>query len=352
MLFFDRFTQCDPVFQLAQKLGINLFANINKKVAVRRWWLWEGSQYEPEDLSWADLVICYTGEIIQGPWDWYKQQTIKHFNNPNFICVNSGLWNLHDYPQDCVYDRLRWFFLYLTDICYYEPWQTGQQTKLFDVLLGTTKPHRVFIFEQLTENNLLEKSLVNIWPGAPHDEKLVDYTSPDLARVEDPVLVANPPPPIHMPGGMLKHNSQFGMTGIHNGISMSQSIPIGIYKDTWYSIVAETKWNNSNFLTEKTAKPLLEKRIFVLFGSQGLLKTLHNFGFRTFDSIIDESYDQEPDDYKRWTKAFDQVLLLASLDPISTYHKVSDVLDHNHAVILDQTSMLNDLKNFLHSHII
>ena len=44
-----------------------------------------------------------------------------------------------------------------------------------------------------------------------------------------------------------------------NGRSMSHSIPIEIYRRSWYSIVAETQAYKSNYVTEKTSKPLFEK---------------------------------------------------------------------------------------------
>jgi hypothetical protein len=44
-------------------------------------------------------------------------------------------------------------------------------------------------------------------------------------------------------------------------------------------------------MTEKTAKPIWAKRLFVMFGTPGFLKKLHELGFKTFDHVIDESYD-------------------------------------------------------------
>ena len=40
-----------------------------------------------EDLSWADLIIHYTPEIVYGPWQEYEDVIFEHFNNRNFITV-------------------------------------------------------------------------------------------------------------------------------------------------------------------------------------------------------------------------------------------------------------------------
>jgi hypothetical protein len=41
---------------------------------------------------------------------------------------------------------------------------------------------------------------------------------------------------------------------------------------------------------------------FVIVGTQGSLKYLRSYGFKTFGDLWDESYDDEPDDSKRIEK--------------------------------------------------
>jgi len=66
-------------------------------------------------------------------------------------------------------------------------------------------------------------------------------------------------------------------------------------------------------LTEKTFKPICMKMPFVIAGTQGSLSYLRGYGFRTFHDIWDESYDDEPDDFKRMEKIAD---LLRSLEDL------------------------------------
>lgn len=49
-------------------------------------------------------------------------------------------------------------------------------------------------------------------------------------------------------------------------------------------------------LTEKTFKPIAMGMPFMLAGTKGSLKYLRSYGFRTFDGIWDESYDNAEDD--------------------------------------------------------
>lgn len=51
-------------------------------------------------------------------------------------------------------------------------------------------------------------------------------------------------------------------------------------------------------LTEKTFKPIALGMPFVIVGTRGSLKYLREYGFKTFDGIWDESYDNSEDDVR------------------------------------------------------
>jgi hypothetical protein len=95
---------------------------------------------------------------------------------------------------------------------------------------------------------------------------------------------------------------------------------------------------------------LFEKRLFVLFGSQGLLKRLHDQGYKTFHDVIDESYDQEPDDNLRWSMAFAQLVKLSTANHIELYQQLQPILQHNHQHILNLSKQqLVDIQQFIHA---
>jgi hypothetical protein len=66
----------------------------------------------------------------------------------------------------------------------------------------------------------------------------------------------------------------------------------------------------------------------------GLLARLRSLGFRTFHGdIIDESYDDEPDDAKRFAMVWEQIQRLHHTDPRQVYTHFREVLEHNHQLI-------------------
>ncbi len=103
--------------------------------------------------------------------------------------------------------------------------------------------------------------------------------------------------------------------------------------DSLLYLVTETvaegrRWH----LTEKTFKPIAMGMPFVLVATQGSLKYLRSYGFKTFEGIWDESYDLEPDDVKRIERI---ASLLKSLDELSVegkrdlFEMALPVIQHN-----------------------
>lgn len=105
-------------------------------------------------------------------------------------------------------------------------------------------------------------------------------------------------------------------------------------------IVSETVFHHPYpYLTEKTLSALLSKRPFIIIGASGSLRNLKSKGYKTFDSVIDESYDRITDPSHRLEAIFELVndLHNKSIDQIKQI--VSDSTDnviHNRKLTLDR----------------
>ena len=125
-------------------------------------------------------------------------------------------------------------------------------------------------------------------------------------------------------------------------VSLSQIIPIEIYNQTAYSIIAETNpANYCTFFTEKTVKPILAKRLFIVFSGQYFLQNLRKLGFKTFDGIIDESYDLIEDPQLRFATAFEQVQYLINQPQEEILSSIKDIVEHNQQLMLNTEWMYN-----------
>jgi hypothetical protein len=96
-------------------------------------------------------------------------------------------------------------------------------------------------------------------------------------------------------------------------------------------VITETLGTGSSFFfSEKAAKAMFAKRLFVAFSNANYYAKLHSLGYKTFGTVIDESFDSDPLDFSRFARAIEQMQYLAAQDPVHVLKKVQPVLEHNH----------------------
>jgi hypothetical protein len=98
-----------------------------------------------------------------------------------------------------------------------------------------------------------------------------------------------------------------------------------------YLVTETVATGRRHHLTEKTFKPIALGMPFVIVGTKGSLEYLRSYGFRTFEGIWDESYDQAEDDVRIERIAS----LLRSLDelPVTAkqelFEAAQEIIEHN-----------------------
>lgn len=200
----------------------------------------------------------------------------------------------------------------------YEP-----KSLLFDVLLGNQRPHRDFVYNYV--NNYLKDSSIMTYVYHAH----LPIINSNKFIMETDGVEFDPDRAYTHSIDSVKYYGRW--------ITLSQVIPLRIYNQTAYTIVTETNFSNEyNFYTEKIVKPLLARRLFVAIAGKHYLKNLRGFGFKTFDSIINESYDDITDNEQRWTAAMNQAQWLAEQDQFAILSRVRDITEHNYALITEK----------------
>lgn len=193
--------------------------------------------------------------------------------------------------------------------------------RMFDALLGVSKPHRTFVANAVNENNLQDKFILT-YGGSWSDDQF--YAKDYFAWEPDCVPV----------GKIVGTADWVDYCGVRTGLS--RVIPISVFNDTAYSVIAETDHDNTlSFFSEKTAKPMVARRLFIAFSGYKFLHNLKMQGFQTFDNVIDESYDDIVEDTERYAAAFEQVKRLCSMNQQEVYSKIRDIVEHNHRHIME-----------------
>jgi len=126
------------------------------------------------------------------------------------------------------------------------------------------------------------------------------------------------------------------------------------HTNSYCNIIVETHFDADQsggvFLTEKTFKPIKHGQMFFIAGCAGSLQTLRELGYKTFDHVLDNSYDLETNSTARWQK------LLASIQQArpclsQLFEQCRADIEHNQQLFLSKkTNRLNTLLTQLYEH--
>lgn len=269
----------------------------------------------------SDLVFNFESELHNYHWTIWEQ-----CHHDNVYWLNPGAVNDR---EDINSHIIHWadFFKLVARMYRELPHKldllhkhTEPRPRYFDALLGSPKPHRDFVYHSVKQQGLEDKFIMT-YGGQWNDNKFYaqDYfvwepgcvPQQKIIGTADYVLYENYLTPL------------------------SHVIPTAVFNDTAYSIIAETDHDNTlSFFSEKTAKALVARRLFVAFSGYKFLHNLRSLGFETFGSVIDESYDNIIDDQQRYQAAFEQVKWLCNQPQQEILQKIQPIVEHNFNLIM------------------
>lgn len=182
----------------------------------------------------------------------------------------------------------------------------------FLCLNGRSRPHRRALLLQLEQQDLLNRAL---WTNL-HDHLRPVRLLPPQYEVER--YSTN----IDCHGFVKPHlfNNEWGEIYIKPEL----------YVDTYFSLVTETVYDYPwSFFTEKIAKPLTIGHPFVAVANAGFYRDLRDLGFRTFNTVIDESFDTIDSGSDRIERIVSVVKDLCSQDLDDFMQAVKDICVYN-----------------------
>jgi hypothetical protein len=235
---------------------------------------------------------------------------------------------------------------------------TETPNKLFICPIGVKKNSRVNLM-----NKLYERKFINsIEEISPEDRAWVSLNWVKRLFEDDIFLYGKDSMPIPK---IFKEGSHLGWkdTGyLRHGNIREYAIVFyymrKVIKDSWLFFVIESEvgdysiweddgseadlfhWLEKNVqrFCEKFIVPMLYKKPFLNFGPIGGLDILKTYGFKTFDSVFDESYDTELNVDKRINMMFDEIERLEKIGLDKVTKEVEPILEHNYNLILDMNS--------------
>jgi len=129
------------------------------------------------------------------------------------------------------------------------------------------------------------------------------------------------------------------------------------YKRIYFNIVTEScYYEDCIYMSEKVFKPISNLVPFIIVSTPLFLKKLREIGFKTFSPWIDESYDNEVDNDKRFFMILDEVKRLCSMSKEEIhkwYYEMEDILIYNqdhfaNYKLQDHKNMWNEIMKIMY----
>lgn len=223
------------------------------------------------------ILIYYTGTI--------EKQSLKQFLNLKLIKKQESE--------------------FITKISYYYNGQPEVVPRTNNYLLTTivkeNSPHRMILFNELQKQNLIAHQI-----GKIHFDYAKDNAK-DRPNFKE-YWVGN-------------------TAGPHNWVD--GIISWDLYNRASFEIVPETCFQYFSFVTEKTLKPIVARIPFLILSNVDFYKDLKRIGFKSFDSLIDESFAYEPVIELRTQKLVATAKSIIDQGSLDFFNAAQDICNYN-----------------------
>jgi hypothetical protein len=192
----------------------------------------------------------------------------------------------------------------------------------FNRLISNDRSYRCYFISKLSEELLLEHGQVSFGletEQASWQEEITDVNTKLSTKAIDHIKLHLPSTPL-----IIDNEKVLG--------SASADIPRCTNDSLWHIVTETVFYYDKLHLTEKIFKPIAMKQPFMLLGAVGNLAYLKSYGFKTFEGIIDESYDTIQDNDLRTEAVVAQIAWYCALsaeDKRSVIEAIAPIVEYN-----------------------
>jgi hypothetical protein len=206
----------------------------------------------------------------------------------------------------------------------------------FMFLNGRARAHRKYLWERFQQEDLLKHSLYTVLDSRPTPTRhftlqqngvnLMATTTPlkwlpceyEVERFRNAQVTS------------ADQERVFVKNQLFNNLWGEIYLQAEPYIDTYFSVVTETVFDYPySFRTEKIAKPLAIGHPWIVASGAGFYRDMRNLGFRTFDGIIDESFDTIDNHQARMDRIVEIVVDLCQQDLAAFLTASRDICKYN-----------------------
>jgi len=210
----------------------------------------------------------------------------------------------------------------------------------FLFLNGRMRPHRKYLLEKFAQSGLLEQSLWTCLDRSHGASRHIDLmcngenlmSRPSTVRYLDPKYEFD----FYQDRVNTPTDASFVKQHLFNNTWGEIYLKAEPYIDTYFSLVTETVFEYPySFRTEKIWKPIAMGQPFIVAASQGYYRDLRNLGFKTFEHLIDESFDSIESNQKRIERVAEVVEDLCQQDLAKFLEECYNICKYNQQHLAD-----------------
>jgi hypothetical protein len=166
----------------------------------------------------------------------------------------------------------------------------------FLMLNGRIRPHRKWILQSLRDAGLLDHALYTNLHARNAPNRSITYIKDGQDLMHDVEPVHYLPAEYEVDLYQDRVDTHCDNIDVKHHLFKNEwgeaYIKPEPYIDTYFSIVNETVYEAPHtFRTEKIWKPIIMGHPWICLSNSGFYRDLRNMGFQTFESVIDESFD-------------------------------------------------------------
>jgi len=204
----------------------------------------------------------------------------------------------------------------------------------FNRLITNDRAYRIYFMAKLIEYDILHQGSVSFDVSSETDTWCDELNNPHtkLTRKEQETIkkVAHVIKRLVVDSSVVPGSASADILRNTNIFETGEFFPEA---DCFWHIVTETVFYYDKLhLTEKIFKPIVSKQPFMLVAAPGNLAYLKSYGFKTFDSIIDESYDSITDNTDRINHITAQLNWYCNLsikDKLDVARAIEPIVEYN-----------------------
>jgi hypothetical protein len=219
----------------------------------------------------------------------------------------------------------------------------------FLFLNGRARPHRKYLYERFRRKGMLDHALWTMLDAKPTVVRSFTLVEGDINVMATPSALQYLPDHYEVER---YRNPVFGFIDADRSFLKQELFRLewgeiylepAPYIDTYFSLITETVCAESilSFRTEKIAKPLAMGHPFIVASTPGYYRDLRNLGFRTFQGIIDESFDAIENAQQRMDRVIDIMHDLCKQDLGSFLSACQDICKYNQQHLAELREQVN-----------